>query len=124
MARKRKVQEDPVAEVLPEIPPPPPPQVILEVYGQRRPGDDVVIIGSPEGLLQLRNGLDAFLKRVAADHNAVGRVEQFVNSDGSTFDVRIRVGSSYTDEQDWKVLSPEYPEADPENKSNLPTISP
>jgi hypothetical protein len=85
--------------------------------------DDVFIIGSPEALTQLRDGLDLFLKRLAHEPSAIGKVEHFINPDGSEFHVRIRVGSSQPDEMDWKVLRVKTVPADPENKVENSVLS-
>jgi len=65
----------------------------LHIYGQRFQHDDVLIEGTPEELMKLRDLLTA-----AAESNALEVIDDsFYTNDGEGYSIRVRAYTSLTD---------------------------
>ena len=63
----------------------PGPMPILVVFGQRHPGDEVHIIGSFEGLIQLRDKLSEIIARRQANPEVLGGAVELTDNQREEF---------------------------------------
>jgi hypothetical protein len=85
---------------------------ILMVYGQKKSGDDVILVGNRVALLKLRDTIGDIVARLDQHPDTVGGVARFVDKDGELFFVRIGLGTDSLRESDWMQLKHEYEKQD------------